>query len=149
MSGLLSSIRPDSWNVPLLLHVLGAMVLVGAAGLGATASLLSVRSPEDALLRRLALRSFLVVAVPAYVVMRIGAEWLREKELGDSPDEPSWIGIGYATADGGALLLIATVVLSAFAVRRGSPRLARIAGVLSAIAVVAWLVAVWAMSAKP
>lgn len=145
----LASIRPDSWNVPLLLHVLGAMVLVGAAGLGATASLLSARSPEDALLRRLALRSFLLVALPAYLVMRVGAEWIYSKELGDGVDDPTWIGIGYITADGGALLLLATLILSGLAARRGSIRLAQVAGVLSAIAVVAWLVAVWAMSAKP
>ena len=26
---VLAAIRPDSWNFPLLLHVLGAMILVG------------------------------------------------------------------------------------------------------------------------
>ena len=145
----LASIRPDSWNVPLMLHVLGAMVLVGGAALGATASLLSARSPEDALLRTLAWRSFLLVALPAYLVMRVGAEWLYSKEFGEGVDDPTWIGIGYITADAGALLLVVTLILSGLAARRGSTRLAQIAGVLSAIAVVAWLVAVWAMGGKP
>jgi hypothetical protein len=145
----LASIGPDSWNLPLLVHVLGAMVLVGCAALGALASLQSARSPEDALLRRLAWRSFLLGALPAYVAMRIGAEWLYAKELGDAEDDPTWIGIGYITADVGALLLLATLVLSGLAARRGSTRLAQIAGVLSAVAVIAWLVAVWAMSGKP
>ena len=27
---LLAAIRPDDWNIPLFVHVLGAMVLVGA-----------------------------------------------------------------------------------------------------------------------
>ena len=26
---MLASIRPDSWNLPLFVHVLGAMILVG------------------------------------------------------------------------------------------------------------------------
>ena len=30
MTGTLAAIRPDSWNFPLLLHILGAAVLVGA-----------------------------------------------------------------------------------------------------------------------
>ena len=145
----LASIRPDSWNVPLLLHVLGAMVLVGAAALGSFAALTSGGSTESPFLRRLAFRSFLFVALPAYIVMRIGAEWLYSKEFGEGSDDPSWIGIGYITADAGALLLLVTLLLSGFASRRGSAGLTRAAGIVSLIAVVAWLVTVWAMSGKP
>lgn len=141
--------RPDSWNFPLLLHVLGAMVLVGAAALGSLAALGAGRSPETPFLRRLAFRSFLIVALPAYIVMRIGAEWLYSKEFGDGVDDPTWIGIGYVTADAGALLLLITLILSGLAVRRGSPGMTRAAGILSLIAVLAWLVAAWAMSGKP
>ena len=145
----LASIRPDSWNLPLFLHVLGAMILVGSAALGSTAALAAGRTSESGFMRRLAFRSFLLVALPAYIVMRIGAEWLYSKEFGEGVDDPGWIGIGYITADAGALLLLLTLILSGFAVRRGSPGLTRAAGVLSLIAVVAWLVAVWAMSGKP
>ncbi len=145
----LASIRPDSWNFPLLLHVLGAMVLVGSAALGSVAALGAARSDESEFLRRLSFRSFLIVSVPAYIVMRIGAEWLYSKEFGDATDDPGWIGIGYLTADGGALVLLVTVILSGIAVRRGSSGLIRAAGVLSLIAVIAWLVAVWAMAGKP
>jgi hypothetical protein len=141
--------RPDSWNFPLLLHVLGAMVLVGAADLGSLAALGAGRSPETPFLRRLAFRSFLIVALPAYIVMRIGAEWLYSKEFPESPDTaPTWIDIGYITADAGALLLLITLILSGLAVRRGSPGLTRAAGILSLVAVLAWLVAAWAMSGK-
>ena len=35
MMDVLASIRPDSWNFPLFLHVLGAMVLVGGLLAGA------------------------------------------------------------------------------------------------------------------
>jgi hypothetical protein len=145
----LASIRPDAWNLPLLLHVLGAMVLVGAAALGSTAALASSRSSESAYLRRLSFRSFLIVALPAYVVMRIGAEWLYSEEFGDVDEDPTWIGIGYVTADAGALVLLVTLILAGLAVRRGSRGMTRAAGLLSALAVVAWLVAVWAMSGKP
>jgi len=145
---MLASIRPDSWNFPLLLHVLGAMVLVGAAGLGSIASLAS-GGAESPFLRRLAFRSFLIVALPAYIVMRVGAEWLYSKEFGEGADDPTWIGIGYITADAGALLLLITLILSGIAVRRGSTGLTRAAGVLSLVAVIAWLVSVWAMGGKP
>ncbi len=147
---VLASIRPDSWNFPLLLHVLGAMVLVGSAALGSVAALGSSSSTESAFLRRLAFRSFLIVALPAYIVMRVGAEWLYSKEFPDDPDTaPTWIDVGYMTADAGALVLLVTLILSGLAVRRGNPGLTRAAGILSLIAVIAWLVAVWAMGGKP
>jgi hypothetical protein len=145
----LASIRPDSWNFPLFLHVLGAMVLVGAAAIGSISALASGRGDESGFLRRLSFRSFLIVALPAYIVMRIGAEWMYSKEFGDGVDDPTWIGIGYITADAGALLLLITLILSGIAARRGSPGLARAAGVVSMIALIAWLVAVWAMGGKP
>src|SRR6185436_19449234 len=103
---------PDSWNFPLLLHVFGAMVLVGAAALGSVAALSSGHSPESPFLRRVAFRSFLIVALPAYIVMRVGAEWMYSKEFGEGVDDPTWIGIGYITADGGALLLLITLIVS-------------------------------------
>jgi len=146
---VLASIRPDSWNLPLLVHVVGAMVLVGSATLGSFAALTSGGSTESSFLRRLSFRSFLFVSLPAYIVMRAGAEWLYSREFGNASDDPTWIGIGYITADGGALFLLVTLILSGIAVRRGSTGLTRAAGIVSLIAVVAWLVAVWAMSGKP
>lgn len=146
---VIGSIRPDSWNFPLLLHVLGAMVLVGAAAIGSISALASGKGEDSGFMRRLAFRSFLIVALPAYIVMRIGAEWLFSKEFPDDEPDFAWIGIGYITADAGALLLLVTLILSGLAVRRGSPGLTRAAGILSLIAVIAWLVAVWAMSGKP
>ncbi len=146
---ILALTRPDSWNIPLLLHVLGAMVLVGAAATGSLTALLSSGSGESGWLRRVSFRSFLFVALPAYIVMRVGAEWLYTKEFPEGSSDPNWIGVGYITADAGALILLITLILSGLAVRRGSGGMAKTAGVLSAIAVIAWLVAVWAMSGKP
>ncbi len=145
----LASIRPDSWNFPLLLHVLGAMVLVGSAALGSVAALGAASSEESEFLRRLSFRSLLLVALPSFIVMRVAAEWLYSKEFGHEADDPTWIGIGYLTADAGALALLVTLILSGLAVRRGSNGVARAAGILSLVAVIAWLVAVWAMAGKP
>ena len=83
---LMSPIRPDSINIPLFIHVLGAMVLVGGLLVAAT-SVLAARG--DARLLRLGYMALLAVALPGYIVMRIGAEWTYAKEhLGDAPERP-------------------------------------------------------------
>ena len=46
---LLALVRPDSWNLPLLLHIGGAMILVG--GVLTAASALVVARGDVALLR--------------------------------------------------------------------------------------------------
>jgi hypothetical protein len=145
---MIATIRPDSWNFPLLLHVLGATILIGAIAASAVALLFSSRLEESAYLRRLGFKTLLLGALPAYILMRIGGEWLRSKEFGDA-DEPTWIGIGYITADIGALLLLIALILSGFGARKSKPGLSRAAGVLAAVLLVAWLVAIWAMGAKP
>ena len=62
---------------PLFLHVLGAMVLVGALLAVLTALALAWKDGGGgSLLRRIALRTLLLGAVPAYVAMRVGAQWL-------------------------------------------------------------------------
>jgi phosphoglycerol transferase MdoB-like AlkP superfamily enzyme len=148
MIGLLADIRPDSWNSPLFLHVLGAIVLV-ATVIAASVALLAPGVVDPAGLRRFAFRSLLFVGLPAYIVMRIGAEWLYSKEFGDSDDDPAWIGIGYITADIGAILFLIALIGAGIASAKSKDRLGRVAGVLVAIALVGWLVAVWAMGAKP
>ena len=36
MTSVLATVRPDEWNFPLLVHVLGAMILFGAVLTGVT-----------------------------------------------------------------------------------------------------------------
>jgi hypothetical protein len=67
---MLAAIRPDSWNFPLFVHVLGAMILVG--GLVAGASALAF-ARGDAKLLRLGFWSLMLVSFPGWVVMRLGA----------------------------------------------------------------------------
>jgi hypothetical protein len=142
-------VRPDSFNFPLLVHVLGAMVLVGTVAAGVTVELVAMRSQAPERLRRLAFRTLLLGAVPAYVAMRAGAEWIHSKEFPKGPSDPTWIGIGYITADGGAIVLLVTLILAGIAARKARARLGLTAGLLAAVALVAWLVAVWAMAGKP
>jgi len=154
---VLAAIRPDSWNYALFMHVLGAMVLVGALVTAGTAQVLSWKPEGNALAySRLSFRTLLIVGIPAYFVMRIGAEWIYAKEhWADAPTEPDWIGIGYVTADLGGVLLLISVILAGFGARRiaradgGSTKLARAAGVLALIVLALYLVALWAMTAKP
>jgi phosphoglycerol transferase MdoB-like AlkP superfamily enzyme len=155
---VLAAIRPDDWNLPLLVHVLGAMVLVGALVTAVVAQLLGWRRQESAAATtyaRLAFRTLLLVALPAWFVMRVGAEWIYSKEGFGGDDEPAWLGIGYITADGGGILLLLSIILSGLGVRRlrrGDGErsvLARIATVLVALALLMYVIAVWAMSGKP
>ena len=153
---MLAIVRPDSWNFPLLLHVGGAMLLVGSLLLGASAMLLSWRNGE-AVLVRLGYRALLFLALPSYIVMRVGAEWIISKEYpGETPDV-TWLNLGYPIADGGGFLLLVAIILTAIAIRRRTRAeagtsgiaLGRGAAVLASVATIAYLVAVWAMATKP
>jgi hypothetical protein len=149
----LGALRPDDWDFPLLVHVLGAMLLVGALCVVIVALVATWRmreTAEAAPLRRLAFQALLLGVVPSYVVMRIGGQWLASEENLDE-SEPGWLQVGYVVADVSVLVLIAALVLAGLSVRRGARGgpLGRAAAVLSIILLAAYLVAVWAMTAKP
>jgi hypothetical protein len=150
---VVATIRPDSWNFPLLIHVFGAMLLVGGLVTGGSALVVGWRNTSARLLR-VGYFSLLAVALPGYVIMRIGAEWIYNKEGWDEvADEPAWLGIGYITADGGAVLLLIALILGGIGVRRlragGGAGLLKASTVLALVALAAYVVAVWAMSGKP
>ena len=151
MTALVGSIRPDSWNFPLFVHVLGAMILVG--GLFTGASILAF-ARGDVRSLRLGYWTLLAVALPGYVVMRIGAEWIYSREGWEKlDDDPAWIGIGYIVADAGALLVLIALIVGGIGVRRlrngGGQGLLKAAMVIAWIVLAAALVAVWAMAGKP
>ena len=141
--------RPDSWNFPLLLHVAGAAVLFGAVAAAAVSTLAADRVPQPEFMRRLAFRSLLLVGLPAYIVMRIGAEWLYSKGFDELDDDPAWLSIGYIVADVGLLVFVIALVLAGVAMWKRNSGVAKAAGVLSIVLLVAMIVAVWAMGAKP
>ena len=149
---VIASIRPDSWNWALLLHVGGAMVLVGGLLTAGGASLLARRDSTGTLARF----SYLVlaaVALPGFVLMRAGAAWIYDKEGFSGDNDPTWLGIGFTTADGGGALLVVALVVGGIGLaraRRGAgDGLLRASGVLALVLLVAYVVAVWAMAAKP
>jgi hypothetical protein len=149
----LAAIRPDSWNLPLLVHVAGAMVLVGALATASLAMALGWRD-QVGVLRRLAYRTLLFAALPAFVVMRVGAAWVSSKEgWDDVKDTPTWLGIGFITSDAGAVLLVIALILGGLGLRRdavGQPsRLLRASGAIAMLLTVVYLVTVWAMAGKP
>jgi hypothetical protein len=141
-------------ELALFIHVLGAMLLVGTLAFVGSAILIGWRAPERAVpLTRLALRAIPYAVLPAYVVMRVGAQW-TEAEL-DLPDdfEAAWIDTGYIIADAGALLLLVSIILAGIGLRKlragGGLGLGRAVGVISLVLVAAYVVAVWAMTTKP
>jgi hypothetical protein len=138
-----AAIRPDEWNFPLFLHVLGAMVLVGALVLPVTAA-----ANEN---HRLAFRTLLFAGIPSWLAMRVTAQWIYSKENLDNLDpEPAWVGIGFITSESTLLLMIAATICAWRATRRergGGLRTATL--VLTGIVLVAYLVAIWAMTTKP
>jgi uncharacterized membrane protein len=157
---MFAAIRPDDWNFPLLLHVLGASILLGALITAATAQLLAWRrnAPADVLpYARLSFRTLLFVSIPAWILMRLAAEWIADKEgWNDVDEEPAWLGIGYITSEFGGVLLLISVILAGIGARRlgrsngeKGVTLVRVSTVLAAILVIAYVITVWAMSAKP
>ena len=132
-------------TVPLLVHILGAMLLMGSLLLAAT----TLANGRETL--RLGYRTLLVAALPSWFVMRVGAQWVfSESPYDDLPDEPAWIGVGFGTSELGLVLLIVATVCSGLSLRReGRPGLTRAAFVLTALLLVMYVVTIWAMTAKP
>ena len=151
----LAAIRPDDWNLPLFLHVLGALTLIGTLAV-AIALLLAARRDRSVDTLRSALRSLTLGAIPAWIVLRVSAEWIADKEGWNEVDEPpAWIGIGYITTDLGFLLIVVSSVLAWLSLRKaraeetGSSTQLRVATGLIGFLVVLNVVALWAMTTKP
>jgi hypothetical protein len=148
---MVAAIRPDSWNLPLFVHVAGAMLLVGALVVVVVAMGAALRRGDGAeVLTGVAFRTLLIGVLPSFIVMRVGAEWIASEE--DVPDDVDWISLGYALSDGGLLLTIIAAVLAWRTARRGADGpggMGRAVFVLAAILILAYGVAIWAMTAKP
>jgi hypothetical protein len=152
---MLAAVRPDSWDFAVFVHVAGAMILVGGLVTAAGAGILGWRDATGGL-RRFAALTLFAVALPGWIIMRVGAEWIYSKEgWDDVPDklQPTWLGIGYFTADVGGIVLLIALILGGIGVRqarsRGGTALLRASTVLAAILVAVYVVAVWAMGGKP
>jgi hypothetical protein len=148
---VLAAIRPDDWNFPLFLHVLGAMILVGATLTGASTLAFARGDPR---LLRVGYWTLLVVGLPSYVLMWAAAHWIYSKEgLDESPIDSAWTTIGFVVAEGGAVFFVASLIVGGIGVRRlGTGKgagLLKATMILSLILLAAYVVAVWAMAGKP
>lgn len=147
-------IRPDSWNLPLLLHVGGAMALVASVTVAAVALIQGWRTgdPSSASLNRFGARTLLYAAIPSFFVMRIAAEWILSKEHLENSNA-AWIGDGFLAGDAGGLLLLIATIVANVAVRRdpdsGLGKLAKVGASLSVVLIALYVFAVWAMTTKP
>jgi cytochrome b561 len=151
---MLAIVRPDAWNFPLFVHIGGAMALVASLVL-ALYGIRIARTRGDQPAAQFAFRVLWRFTLPAFIVMRLGGQWIAAKEKLENSDD-TWIGIGFTVSDLGLLLLIIGLVLTGLMARRakagtsvaGAGQL-RAAGIVAGILVTAYLVAIWAMTTKP
>ena len=155
MPDVLAAIRPDEQSFALLLHLVGATVVFGALLASAT-SLLLARG--EARLLRLGYFSLLLVGLPGLILMRLAGQWLYNlqhwDDLPDQIDEPAWLGIGFVVADWGGLLFLLSLALGGvgiYCLRQGKSAtgLLNATMLISLVLIVAYVVAVWAMTGKP
>ena len=156
---VVAAIRPSDWELPLFVHVLGAIVLVGGIATVAIALALAWRRGRDgdaAALTRFALRSLLFVVLPGFVVMRIGAQWVYDEEFENVGfgEGPEWAEAGFVVTDPGSIVLVGTLVSTWLAARRASRGdgfggLGRVATVLAILLLAAYVGLMFAMTAKP
>jgi hypothetical protein len=131
---------------PLFLHVLGAMTLFGAILAATILAAVANRKPELGFLRKGTFWT-LLSALPAYVLMRVFAEVIRSDE-GLDHDLPTWVKIGQGVADGGLLILLASLGVTYWWLRSSKPVAGRIVTALSAVYLLLLAVASLAMSGK-
>jgi hypothetical protein len=150
-----AAIRPDDQSFALLLHLVGATVTFGALLTSATSIALA---RGDARLLRLGYFSLLLVGLPGLILLRVAGGWLYQlqnwDDLPDQFDEPTWLGIGFIVADWGGLLFLLALGLGGAGIYRlrngkGGAGLLKATMVIALILIVAYVVAVWAMTGKP
>ncbi len=133
---------------PLFLHVAAAITLAGATGAAVVLAWAGTRAPETKLLARSTFGALLTAALPAWVVMRLSAQWIYSKEGWGGSHDPTWLGVGFFVADAGLLVLLATTALAYWWTRSGRAAAARIVATLSSAYLVLLVIGWLAMSGK-
>jgi hypothetical protein len=152
---VLAAIRPGEQDFALLLHLVGATVVFGALLASATSILLA---RGDTRLLRIGYFSLLLVGLPGLILMRLAGQWLynlqKWDELRDQFDQPAWLGIGFVVADWGGVLFLLSLALGGVGLHRlrhgkSATGLLNATMLISLVLIVAYVVAVWAMTGKP
>ena len=149
---------PSSWNIPLLIHVTGAMILVGGM-LAAATALISAHGDEKRL--RLGYYSLLFVAFPGMMLTKLGATAINSKYSGHgffrsafpSQDDPTWIMIGGTALDMGGGALVTALILGWFGLKKldtkRGQQMMKLVMLISIGLLAAYVLAIWAMGARP
>jgi hypothetical protein len=152
---VLAAIRPDEQSFALLLHLVGATVVFGALLASATSIFLA---RGDSRLLRLGYFSLLLVGLPGLILLRLAGQWLYNlqhwDDLPDQFDQPAWLGIGFIVADWGGVLFLLSLALGGIGIYRlrqgkNATGLLNATMLISLVLIVAYAVAVWAMTGKP
>ena len=152
---MLAAIRPHGQDLPVLLHIIGATFAFG--GLLASVTSLALARGQVRLLR-LGYFSLLFVVAPGWLLMWIAGEWAYHKEgwngLPGQVRNAAWLRIGFVVGDYLGLLFLVTLLVGAIGVIRlrrgqGGTGLLKLTMVSGLVLVLAFVVAVWAMTGKP
>lgn len=145
---MLAAVRPQAWDLPLFLHVLGAITLFGALSTVVVVAAVAPRRPERARLAQGAFATLLLLAVPSWGLMYAAGSWAKSKE--HLPDNVNWVGVPRSIADVGLVVLLLTTGIAFSWTRRpdgGWQSRALVA--VSSLFIVALAFAWWVMTAKP
>ena len=144
-------LQGPSGELPLYVHLLGAMATFGGIATVALVGFAARRRPpeQSAMLRRVAWWTLLFVVIPGFIALRGGAQWIQDKEF--PHDAPGWTDVGFfVTEVGGVLILLPLLITGFLAARRETvSRLGVVVPALATIYLAALAVALWAMTAKP
>ena len=145
---MLAVVRSHTIDLPLFLHVLGAIVLFGAAGAVTMLAWASKRGQNLPTLARGAFGTLLLCALPAWVVLFVfGSSTMTKEHL---PDGINWVDVPAAIAGVGLLVLLAaTGAAFAWSRRPQGTWQPRAVGVLCGAYIFALAFAWWVMTAKP
>jgi len=146
---VIAILRPHSWDFPLFLHVFGAMVLFGAILATTTLSFVGWRLPEVRAVSRSTFWALLTGAIPAWIVMRIGAQWAYSKEHHQLFEgTPTWLAVGLGVADAGLIILLVATGFAFWWQRSQKAIAGRVVSGLAVLYLILLAVAWLAMSGK-
>ena len=149
----LAVLRPEDWEWPLFLHLVGATLLVGglvAALAAIAAAWRQTAADRVAVLDTAALRTLLLAVWPGLIVTLVAGIWAESREDAGG----TWVDVGHIVTEGGLLVVLAITLLVWRSSRRArggdaAPLGGRIAVVLAAVYLALLIGTIWAMTTKP
>ena len=116
---------------------------------------LAARGVPSPSMAKLGFQALLYAAVPGWVVMRVSAQWLADRQAWPIAMRRRGSGLGYMTSEAGLLFLIAATVVAGRASKKAqrgetpTTLMQRLPMGFSLFLVTAYVVTIWAMTTKP